>query len=148
MNTHASISSVGGSQQQRLYRIARRDGATMATACVASGLSAGEARLLENDDLRNPPPPEAFELLGQKQDTSMTENVSADQLRQFIERAERLIEERKGIGEDLKDVFAEAKSMGFDVTTMKWAIRERAKERHIRDEQRALQETYQLALAF
>lgn len=140
--------SAGGSQQQRLYRIARREGATMATACVTSGLSVGEARLLENDDLRSPPPPEAFQLLGQKQESPMTDNVSADQLRLFIERAERLIEERKGISDDLRDVFAEAKATGFDVATMKWAIRERAKERHIRDEQRVLQETYQLALAF
>jgi len=53
----------GGSQQQRLYRRHRRDGTTMATACVLSGLSMGEARLLEVEDMRNPPPAEAFELL-------------------------------------------------------------------------------------
>lgn len=55
----------GGSQQKRTYRRLRRDGVTMATACVLSGISMGEARLLEAEDLRNPPPPEAFEILHQ-----------------------------------------------------------------------------------
>lgn len=40
----------------------------------------------------------------------MTDNVSSQQLKQYVERAERLIEERKGISDDLKDVFLEAKS--------------------------------------
>lgn len=78
----------------------------------------------------------------------MTDTVSAQQLRQFVERAERLIEERKGINDDIKDVFAEAKATGFDPATMKWAIRERAKDKAKRQEQEALQETYQLALGF
>lgn len=78
----------------------------------------------------------------------MTDSISADQLRQFVERAERLIEGRKGINDDLKDVFAEAKSTGFDVPTMKWAIKQRAIERQKRQETEALQETYQLALGF
>lgn len=78
----------------------------------------------------------------------MSDNISAQQLRQFVERAERLMEEQKGIRDDLKDVFAEAKAMGFDVPTIKWSIRQRAKERHKREEEEALQETYQLALGF
>ncbi|API60881.1 DUF2312 domain-containing protein [Tardibacter chloracetimidivorans] len=80
----------------------------------------------------------------------MPMNVAADQLRQYVERAERLIEERKGLNDDLKDVFAEAKSQGFDVPTIKWVIRERAVERQKREEQNALRETYavQLGLAF
>lgn len=72
----------------------------------------------------------------------MSDSISAEQLRLLIERAERLLEERKGINEDLKDVFAEAKSTGFDVPTMKWAIRQRAKERAKLQEEVALQETY------
>lgn len=76
----------------------------------------------------------------------MSDNVAADQLRLFVERAERLIEERKGIQDDIKDVFSEAKSMGFDVPTLRWAIRERAVERHKREEQNALRETYGVQL--
>lgn len=78
----------------------------------------------------------------------MTDNVSAQQLKQYVERAERLIEERKGISEDLKDVFLEAKSQGFDVPTIKWAIKQRAIDKAKRQETEALQETYQLALGF
>lgn len=72
----------------------------------------------------------------------MTDDTAAQQLRLLIERAERLIEERKGISDDIKDVFAEAKSNGFDVPTIRWAIRERAIERQKRAEQNALRETY------
>ena len=76
----------------------------------------------------------------------MTDNVSVDMLKQYVERAERLIEERKGISDDLKDVFLEAKSQGFDVPTIKWAIKQRAIDKAKRQEVEALQETYQLAL--
>ncbi|WP_066795122.1 DUF2312 domain-containing protein [Sphingomonas soli] len=78
----------------------------------------------------------------------MTENIAADELRLLIERAERLIEEKKGIQDDIKDVFAEAKSRGFDVPAMRWSISQRAIEKHKRDEQEAIRETYQLALGF
>lgn len=78
----------------------------------------------------------------------MTDNVSSQQLKQYVERAERLIEERKGISDDLKDVFLEAKSQGFDVPTIKWAIKQRAIDKAKRQEVEALQETYQLALGF
>lgn len=55
--------SIGGSQQLRLYRRARRDGASVMTACVESGIGMGEARLIETEDAENPPSPEAFQLL-------------------------------------------------------------------------------------
>lgn len=64
------------------------------------------------------------------------------QLRQLVERAERLIDERKGISEDIRDVFAEAKTNGYDVPTMKWAIKERAVERQKRQEANALRDLY------
>lgn len=51
----------GGSIQLRAYRIARRDGAGMLAACIVSGVSASEARLIEAEDIRNPPAPAAFE---------------------------------------------------------------------------------------
>lgn len=78
----------------------------------------------------------------------MTDNISADQLRLLIERIERLEEEKKGISDDIKDVYAEAKATGFDVPTMRWSIRQRRIEKHKRDEAEMLQETYQLALGF
>lgn len=72
--------------------------------------------------------------------------VEAEQLLLLIERIERLTEERKGINDDIKDVFGEAKATGFDVKTMRMVIRERAKEKHHRDEERALAEIYLSAL--
>uniref|UniRef100_UPI0035CC7905 DUF2312 domain-containing protein n=1 Tax=uncultured Sphingomonas sp. TaxID=158754 RepID=UPI0035CC7905 len=66
--------------------------------------------------------------------------------RQFIERIERLEEEKRGFADDIKDVYAEAKSTGFDVKTMRSIIRLRKMEKHHRDEADALMETYRKAL--
>ena len=76
----------------------------------------------------------------------MSDSISADQLRLLIERVERLEEEKKGISEDIKDVYGEAKSTGFDVKTIKTIVRLRKMEKHHRDEAEALLETYQQAL--
>lgn len=73
-------------------------------------------------------------------------NVAADQLRLFIERIERLEEEKKGIADDIKDVYAEAKSTGYDVKTMRAIVRLRKLENHVRQEAEALLETYKAAL--
>ena len=73
-------------------------------------------------------------------------NVSAEQLRLFIERIERLEEEKRGTQDDIKDVYAEAKSTGFDVKTMRSIVRLRKMEKHHRDEADALLETYRQAL--
>lgn len=73
-------------------------------------------------------------------------NVAADQLRLFIERIERLEEEKKGISDDIKDVYLEAKSTGYDVKTMRSIIRLRRLEKHVRQEAEALLETYKNAL--
>ena len=76
----------------------------------------------------------------------MTDNVSAEQLRQFIERIERLEEEKSGLQDDIKDTYAEAKSTGFDAKTMRTIVRLRRMEKHHRDEADALLETYRAAL--
>ena len=76
----------------------------------------------------------------------MTDNVSAEQLRQFIERIERLEEEKRGFADDIKDVYAEAKSTGFDTKTMRSIVRLRKMEAHHRQEADALMETYRNAL--
>lgn len=73
-------------------------------------------------------------------------NVAADQLRLFLERIERLREERQGIGDDIRDVFAEAKANGYDVKAMKEVLRLRAMETHTRQEWDALLETYRAAV--
>jgi len=73
-------------------------------------------------------------------------NVAADQLRLFIERIERLEEEKKGIADDVKDVYLEAKSQGYDAKTMRTIVRLRKMEKNARDEAEALLETYKAAL--
>ena len=73
-------------------------------------------------------------------------NVAADQLRLFIERIERLEEEKKGIADDVKDVYAEAKANGYDTKTMRAIVRLRKMEKHTRDEMDALLDTYRTAL--
>lgn len=76
----------------------------------------------------------------------MSDNISAEQLRLLIERIERLEDEKKGISDDIKDVYAEAKSTGFDVKTMRAIVRLRRMEKHHRDEADMLLETYKQAL--
>jgi uncharacterized protein (UPF0335 family) len=76
----------------------------------------------------------------------MTENVSAEQLRLFIERIETLEEEKKGISDDIKDVYAEAKGTGFDTKTMKAIVRLRKMEAAARQEAEALLDVYKTAL--
>ncbi len=76
----------------------------------------------------------------------MNENASAEQLRLFIERIETLEEEKKGIADDIKDVYAEAKGTGFDTKTMKAIVRLRKMEASARAEAEALLDTYKTAL--
>lgn len=73
-------------------------------------------------------------------------NVAADQLRLLVERIERLEEEKRGIGDDIKDAYLEAKATGFDVKTIRAVIRLRKLEKHVRLEAEALLETYKNAL--
>lgn len=76
----------------------------------------------------------------------MSDNVAADQLRLFIERIERLEEEKKGMADDIRDVYAEAKSQGYDSKTMRAIVRLRKMEKNARQEADALLETYRVAL--
>ena len=73
-------------------------------------------------------------------------NVAADQLRLFIELIERLEEEKKGIADDVRDVYAEAKSNGYDTKTMRKIVALRRLESHVRQEADALLDTYRNAL--
>jgi uncharacterized protein (UPF0335 family) len=76
----------------------------------------------------------------------MSEHVSATQLRLFIERVETLELEKKGISDDIKDVYAEAKATGFDTKVMKQLVRLRKMEAAARQEWESLLETYKLAI--
>lgn len=76
----------------------------------------------------------------------MSDNVAAEQLRLFIERIETLEEEKAGMTADIRDVYLEAKSQGFDGKTMKSIVRLRKVEKDARDEADALLETYRNAL--
>ena len=74
------------------------------------------------------------------------ESIAADELRLLIERIERLEEEKKGISDDIKDVYGEAKSRGYDPKTMRTVVRLRKMESHVRQEAEALLDTYKAAL--
>jgi uncharacterized protein (UPF0335 family) len=77
----------------------------------------------------------------------MTANtVSAAQLTSLIERIERLLAEKKGMADDIKDVFGEAKSQGFDIKTMRDMIKLRAQDKAKRQEAEALRDMYAVAL--
>ncbi|UIJ43706.1 DUF2312 domain-containing protein [Sphingomonas cannabina] len=76
----------------------------------------------------------------------MSDAVAADELRLLIERAERLEEEKAGINDDIKGVFAEAKSRGFDPKAMRAVMKLRKMEKHARDEAEAILETCKAAL--
>ena len=76
----------------------------------------------------------------------MSDLIQADQLRLLIERIERLEEEKKETADQIKDVYSEAKSVGYDVKTMRQVVRLRKLERHAREEAEALLDTYKVAL--
>lgn len=72
--------------------------------------------------------------------------VAADQLKAFVERVERLEEEKAGIAGDIKDVFAEAKGNGFDVKVLRKIIALRKRDYAERQEEEAILEMYMQAL--
>jgi len=69
-----------------------------------------------------------------------------DQLKAFIERVERLEEEKKTIADDIRDVYAEAKGNGFDVKALRTIVRLRKQDADERKEQETILETYMHAL--
>ena len=80
----------------------------------------------------------------QKAERALREHEA--QLRLFIERIERLEEDKKGIADDIKDVYAEAKGTGFDAKTMRKIVALRKMDKGARQEAEALLETYKAAL--
>lgn len=72
--------------------------------------------------------------------------ISADRLKSFIERIEKLEEERKALGGDIRDVYSEAKGVGYDVKTMRAIVAMRAKDAADRAEAETLLDVYKHAL--
>lgn len=77
-------------------------------------------------------------------ETAMT--VAAGQLRAFIERIERLEEEKKTVADDIREVFGEAKGTGFDVKAMRSILRLRKKDPAERQEEESILDLYMSAL--
>jgi uncharacterized protein (UPF0335 family) len=81
----------------------------------------------------------------EKTDTT-TGGIAADRLRSLVDRIERLEEERKALGSDIRDIYAEAKSAGFDVKVLRQLIRVRKQEPGDVEEQETLLDVYRRAL--
>jgi uncharacterized protein (UPF0335 family) len=74
------------------------------------------------------------------------DEVAKEQLTAFVERIERLEEEKKGISDDIKEVYAEAKGNGFDVKVLRKVISVRKQDASERAEQEAILDLYLQAL--
>jgi uncharacterized protein (UPF0335 family) len=79
-------------------------------------------------------------------DDQPAHRFAKDQLKAFVERVERLEEEKKTIADDIRDVYAEAKGNGFDVKSLRVVVRLRKQDVNERKEQEAILETYLHAL--
>jgi uncharacterized protein (UPF0335 family) len=80
------------------------------------------------------------------EDEIKTGGVAADRLRSIVERIERLEEERKALSSDIKDIYAEAKSAGFDVKVLRQLIRIRKQEAAEVEELETMLDVYRRAL--
>ena len=79
-------------------------------------------------------------------DEQVAHRFAKDHLKAFVERVERLEEEKKAVADDIRDVYAEAKGNGFDVKALRTVIRVRKLDVNERKEQEAVLETYLHAL--
>lgn len=72
--------------------------------------------------------------------------AAKDKLKQVVSKIERLEEEKKEVGTQIKDVYSEAKAMGYDTKALRQVVRYRKTDRQEREEQQAILDTYLLAL--
>lgn len=72
--------------------------------------------------------------------------TTREKLRQTVDKIEKLEEDKKGLGQDIRDVYAEAKAFGFDTKALRQLIKIRKTARIEREEQEAILETYLVAL--
>jgi uncharacterized protein (UPF0335 family) len=82
----------------------------------------------------------------EKQDDAPAHRFAKDHLKAFVERVERLEEEKKTIADDIRDVYAEAKANGFDVKALRTIVKLRKQDADERREQEAILEIYMHAL--
>jgi uncharacterized protein (UPF0335 family) len=78
--------------------------------------------------------------------TQSLTQTAQEKLRQLVARIEKLEEEKKGIGDDVKESYAEAKAMGFDTKVLRQVIRLRKQDRQEREEQEQVRDLYLHAL--
>lgn len=123
-------------------RSARPTHKSIVRALVAAGW---EARRAPGGHVSYAPPSEDPEQ-EEPVDRGIGDNLSAEQLRLFIERIERLREEKQSLAADERGVFSEAKGQGFDVKSMRTVLRLRGMEKHHRDEADTLVEMYRNAM--
>jgi uncharacterized protein (UPF0335 family) len=81
-----------------------------------------------------------------KEEEQPAHRFAKDQLKAFVERVERLEEEKKAIADDIRDVYAEAKGNGFDVKALRTIVRMRKEDADERREHETILETYMHAL--
>ncbi|MDE2517399.1 MAG: DUF2312 domain-containing protein [Rhodospirillales bacterium] len=98
---------------------------------------------LDHPDATKTAHPDATKTAAPKPETG---GIAADRLRSLIDRIERLEEERKALASDIKDIYAEAKSAGFDVKVIRQLIRIRKQEPADVEEQETLLDLYRRAL--
>jgi len=79
-------------------------------------------------------------------DNPSSTNVAAAELRQFVERIERLEEEKKAISDDVREVFSELKGRGYDVKAVRQILKIRKQDQNERQEMEAILEVYLQAL--
>ena len=82
----------------------------------------------------------------QDKDEKSTHRFAKDQLKAFVERVERLEEEKKALSDDIRDVYAAAKGSGFDVKALRTIVRLRKQDPNERAEAETILETYMQAL--
>jgi uncharacterized protein (UPF0335 family) len=129
------------------YLTARASGASVEEACAKSGIGMGEAELHEADIASGEmelPHVHVHAREGDQrgEDIMADETLAGDELRLLIERIERLAEERKGIADDIAEVYGEAKARGYDTAAMKRVIKLRKMEPHTRQEAEAILALY------
>ena len=109
-------------------------------ACPLKGAAGGDSKAEPN------PPEDRMDVIDNDKTAPSSYRVTADELRQFIERFERLEVEKKDIADQQKEVMAEAKGRGYDTKVMRKVIALRKRDRDDIAEEEAVLEMYKEAL--